>query len=603
MLENLFLCIAIICVVAGIAICIQDKLERDLGDTLNYKNNEDNVYSPSPPNKNNCNSKDGSSNTVTGDNSNEVNNIGDTPHKLPSNGKLDEYTSEEKHEDQLGKPDNKENLPSLKDPEPRTHTQRKETISTKCEEAISKNKIESENFLYLAGEIKDPFPLPRSEKITCPKCGRELNPSNKCSFFDYLMECPGCGNIFSKNYKEGNHSPSKKNISSKEDKVESNIQKRCSVKICCDKLDPPLWIQYCPQCGEAMDDYPHNHCPMCGHPLGQSKTIPDTGLDINNIFNEIIRLHKEQGLLDYEKLICLCVARRGLPYKLGKEVREPGAADILLRMAFLNRLMIDCLYYVISPSKLYSQKYGVPIEDLFQEGSLFMIELLDKLSRSDEFLPKSKKKNDEMADVIKHILSNQIRSRLKTMARRNKKGFGRSWKIYELREDYYDKIYEIIRDTGEYPTLDGLWEKIDIYGWDSTRRQIERYLSYPPYRFIPLDNIELVSSYNTENINTEIIIKNVMRYLTDREQKVLSMRFGLNDGIPADLETVGIHYNVTRERIRQIEGKALSKLRHWGKRELRNEAYILEDEIIRKQKEELKRWGEKVNKEPVKKSL
>lgn len=218
-MENLILCIAIIGVVAGIAICIQDKLERDLGDTLNYKNNEDDIYSPSTPNKNNCNSKEGSSNTVTKNNNNEVSNIGNIPHKLPSNGELDEYTSEEKREDLSGKPDNKENLPSLKDPGPRTHTQGKKTISTTREGASSKNKIESENFPYLTEKIKDPFPLPRSGKITCPKCGRELNPSNKCNFFDYLMECPECGNIFSKGHKEGQFSPSKKNIPPKKQKI------------------------------------------------------------------------------------------------------------------------------------------------------------------------------------------------------------------------------------------------------------------------------------------------------------------------------------------------------------------------------------------------
>ena len=53
----------------------------------------------------------------------------------------------------------------------------------------------------------------------------------------------------------------------------------------------------------------------------------------------------------------------------------------------------------------------------------------------------------------------------------------------------------------------------------------------------------------------------------DRERKVLYLRFGLKDGRPRTLEEVGQHFNVTRERIRQIEGKALSKLRNWGKRE------------------------------------
>ncbi len=57
-------------------------------------------------------------------------------------------------------------------------------------------------------------------------------------------------------------------------------------------------------------------------------------------------------------------------------------------------------------------------------------------------------------------------------------------------------------------------------------------------------------------------IREVLKTLAPREEKVLIMRFGLNDGHPKTLEEVGAEFNVTRERIRQIEAKALRKLRH-----------------------------------------
>ena len=57
-------------------------------------------------------------------------------------------------------------------------------------------------------------------------------------------------------------------------------------------------------------------------------------------------------------------------------------------------------------------------------------------------------------------------------------------------------------------------------------------------------------------------LKSVLSTLTDRERKVLEMRFGLMDGYEHTLEEVGGKYQVTRERIRQIEAKALRKLRH-----------------------------------------
>ncbi len=56
-------------------------------------------------------------------------------------------------------------------------------------------------------------------------------------------------------------------------------------------------------------------------------------------------------------------------------------------------------------------------------------------------------------------------------------------------------------------------------------------------------------------------IEQLLEYLSAREQKIIKMRFGLEDGIPHTLEEVGREFNVTRERIRQIEGKVLEKLR------------------------------------------
>ena len=57
-------------------------------------------------------------------------------------------------------------------------------------------------------------------------------------------------------------------------------------------------------------------------------------------------------------------------------------------------------------------------------------------------------------------------------------------------------------------------------------------------------------------------LNEVLSTLTPREEKVLRLRFGLDDGKTRTLEDVGKEFNVTRERIRQIEAKALRKLRH-----------------------------------------
>ena len=57
-------------------------------------------------------------------------------------------------------------------------------------------------------------------------------------------------------------------------------------------------------------------------------------------------------------------------------------------------------------------------------------------------------------------------------------------------------------------------------------------------------------------------IDEVLSTLTPREKRVLQLRFGLEDGRPRTLEEVGVEFSVTRERIRQIEAKALRKMRH-----------------------------------------
>ena len=57
-------------------------------------------------------------------------------------------------------------------------------------------------------------------------------------------------------------------------------------------------------------------------------------------------------------------------------------------------------------------------------------------------------------------------------------------------------------------------------------------------------------------------LNEILDSLSERERKVLEMRFGLSDGQGRTLEEVGVAFGVTRERIRQIEAKALRKLRH-----------------------------------------
>ena len=79
--------------------------------------------------------------------------------------------------------------------------------------------------------------------------------------------------------------------------------------------------------------------------------------------------------------------------------------------------------------------------------------------------------------------------------------------------------------------------------------------------FIPDDDIPLPSDAAAATLLKEQLMQ-VLSTLTPREEKVLRLRFGIDDGRQRTLEEVGKEFNVTRERIRQIEAKALRKLRH-----------------------------------------
>ena len=79
--------------------------------------------------------------------------------------------------------------------------------------------------------------------------------------------------------------------------------------------------------------------------------------------------------------------------------------------------------------------------------------------------------------------------------------------------------------------------------------------------FIQDDQVEVPVDAATAALLREQLSE-VLNTLNDREKRVLSLRFGLGDGRARTLEEVGKEFNVTRERIRQIEAKALRKLRH-----------------------------------------
>ncbi len=112
-----------------------------------------------------------------------------------------------------------------------------------------------------------------------------------------------------------------------------------------------------------------------------------------------------------------------------------------------------------------------------------------------------------------------------------------------------DKVREILRVAQEPVSLETpIGEEEDSHLGD----------------FIPDEDALAPADAASQSLLKETLTE-VLKTLTPREAKVLTLRFGLDDGHPKTLEEVGAEFNVTRERIRQIEAKALRKLRHPGR--------------------------------------
>ena len=109
------------------------------------------------------------------------------------------------------------------------------------------------------------------------------------------------------------------------------------------------------------------------------------------------------------------------------------------------------------------------------------------------------------------------------------------------------------------------WAKLPIGFWDKAILVSAKLYNLNPHQgnnnLIPDEDIPSpVDAAAYSMLQKQL--REVLDTLSEREKKVLILRFGLDDGRPRTLEEVGREFNVTRERIRQIEAKALRKLRH-----------------------------------------